>query len=107
MAMADAAVIEKIDVNEVASRHKYKKFAVIFHNDDFTPMDFVIQLLETVFFYSKEESEDIMWKVHNEGKAVVGIFSRDVAETKKAQVDAYSNNFKQPLLCSVEMIDVD
>ena len=100
-------VIDKIDVEKVVEKHKYKKFAVVFHNDDFTPMDFVIQLLVTVFFHSKEKAEELMWKVHNDGRAVVGIFSKDIAETKKAQVDAYAKNFQQPLLCSVEITEVD
>lgn len=103
--MGDTAVKEKIEIS--VTSYNCKKYAVILHNDDFTPMDFVIQLLVTVFFYSKNAAESIMWKIHNDGKAVVGIFSKDVAETKKAQVDAYTNNFKQPLLCSIELLDVD
>ena len=59
-----------------------KKYKVIMHNDDFTPMDFVTYILENIFNKSEQDAFNIMMSVHNNGKAVVGIYSYDMAKTK-------------------------
>lgn len=77
-------------------------YFVILMNDDFTPMDFVTAVLQKFFALSEQRAVEIMWKVHTTGKGVCGIFTRDIAETKAVQINAYSRQNQQPLLCSTE-----
>lgn len=78
-------------------------YKVILINDDYTPMDFVVDVLRSFFSMNVEKATQVMLKVHTEGKGVCGVFSKDVAETKAAQVNDYSRECEQPLLCSVEV----
>jgi ATP-dependent Clp protease adaptor protein ClpS len=78
-------------------------YKVILINDDYTPMDFVVEILRSFFNMNVEKATQIMLKVHTEGKGVCGVYSKDVAETKAAQVNDYSRECEQPLLCSVEV----
>jgi ATP-dependent Clp protease adaptor protein ClpS len=71
-------------------------------NDDYTPMEFVVDVLETFFGMDREKATRIMLHVHTRGKGVCGVFSRDVAETKVAQVNDYARHRQHPLLCSME-----
>ena len=64
-------------------------YKVILMNDDYTPMEFVIHILENFFSLEREKATQIMLKVHTEGSAVVGIFPKDIAETKSEQVNKY------------------
>lgn len=72
-----------------------KKYAVVLLNDDFTPMDFVVMILETVFFKTPVEAETLMKTVHNRGEATVGLYTYDIAVSKaeKAMRLARDNNF--------------
>lgn len=88
-----------------ASKSKLKKppmYKVILNNDDYTPMDFVVEVLMKYFSKSLENANHIMFRVHKEGKAVVGTYSAEIAETKVAQVNQYSRANQHPLLCSME-----
>jgi len=78
-------------------------YKVILINDDYTPMDFVVDVLRAFFDLNAEKATQIMLKVHTEGKGVCGVYSKDIAETKAAQVNDYSKECDQPLLCSVEV----
>jgi ATP-dependent Clp protease adaptor protein ClpS len=78
-------------------------YKVILINDDYTPMDFVVDVLRSFFNMNVEKATQVMLKVHTEGKGVCGVYSKDVAETKAAQVNDYSRECEQPLLCSVEV----
>ena len=78
-------------------------YKVVLFNDDYTPMDFVVDVLCSFFAMNVEKATQIMLKVHTEGKAVCGVFSKDVAETKAQQVNDYSRECEQPLLCNVEV----
>ncbi|MES3006458.1 MAG: ATP-dependent Clp protease adapter ClpS [Pseudomonadota bacterium] len=78
-------------------------YKVVLMNDDYTPMDFVVDVLCSFFGMNVEKATQIMLKVHTEGKAVCGVFSKDVAETKAQQVNDYSRECEQPLLCNVEV----
>jgi len=78
-------------------------YKVVLMNDDYTPMDFVVEVLCSFFGMNVEKATQIMLKVHTEGKAVCGVFSKDVAETKAQQVNDYSRDCEQPLLCNVEV----
>ena len=87
-------------------RPKVKKpplYKVVMMNDDYTPMDFVVEVLEGFFSMDREKATRVMLTVHTEGKAVCGIFTRDVAETKAAQVVDYARENSHPLMCQVEM----
>jgi len=78
-------------------------YKVVLFNDDYTPMDFVVDVLCSFFAMNVEKATQIMLKVHTEGKAVCGVYSKDVAETKAQQVNDYSRECEQPLLCNVEV----
>jgi ATP-dependent Clp protease adaptor protein ClpS len=77
-------------------------YKVLLFNDDFTTMEFVIEVLTTFFSKSMEQAVQIMLKVHNEGSAVCGVYTKDVAETKVAQVSAFSTQHGHPLRCHME-----
>ena len=77
-------------------------YNVVLNNDDYTPMDFVIEILERFFSLDIEKATEIMLKVHYEGKAICGTYSAEIAETKVAQVTMYSKENEHPLLCTME-----
>lgn len=77
-------------------------YRVILFNDDYTTMDFVIEVLQRFFAMNRERAMQIMLKVHNEGSAVCGVYSLDVAETKVAQVSEFAKQHGHPLRCSME-----
>lgn len=85
----------------VAPPSRYK---VILLNDDFTPMEFVVEVLEKFFHMSEEQATQVMLRIHHQGKAVCGIFSRDIAETKAFQVIRYARENQHPLLCEIEKV---
>jgi ATP-dependent Clp protease adaptor protein ClpS len=75
---------------------------VLLLNDDFTPMDFVIVVLEKFFNLSREQAIQIMLKVHREGKGVCGVYPYDIAVTKVDQVSAFARQHQHPLACVME-----
>lgn len=77
-------------------------YKVLLMNDDYTPMEFVVTVLVNFFHMPVEKATQIMLKVHTEGKAVCGVYSRDVAETKAEQVNEFAREHNHPLLCHVE-----
>lgn len=77
-------------------------YKVVLMNDDYTPMDFVVMVLESVFNKDHAEALEIMLQVHNKGAAVVGIYTRDVAETKAGIVVEHARINEYPLQCTVE-----
>jgi len=77
-------------------------YKVVLFNDDYTPMDFVVEVLETFFSLNRELATKIMLTVHTEGRAVCGLFTRDIAETKAMQVNQYARESQHPLLCEIE-----
>jgi ATP-dependent Clp protease adaptor protein ClpS len=81
-----------------------KLFKVLLHNDNFTTMDFVVQVLETVFFKSPAEATQIMISVHQKGVGMCGIYPYDVAESKVEQVHLLSRQNQFPLKSSLEEI---
>ena len=80
-------------------------YKVLLHNDDYTPMEFVVHILEQFFAMNREKATQIMLTVHTEGAATVGIFPRDIAETKSEQVNQYAQENNHPLISTVEMTD--
>ena len=88
-----------------ARRTKTKQppmFKVLLLNDDYTPMDFVVGVLQRFFALSRERATQVMLKVHQEGMGVCGIFPRDVAATKVEQVKSYAKQHQHPLQCVME-----
>ena len=77
-------------------------YKVVLHNDDYTPMEFVVILLEQLFGMPREKATQVMLHVHTRGKGVCGVFTKEVAETKVAQVNEYSRQNQHPLLCAME-----
>ncbi|AUX72258.1 ATP-dependent Clp protease adapter ClpS [Erwinia pyrifoliae] len=77
-------------------------YKVILNNDDFTPMEFVIDVLQKFFSYDIERATQLMLTVHYQGKAVCGVFTAEVAETKVAHVNKYARDNEHPLLCTLE-----
>ena len=77
-------------------------FKVVLINDDYTPMEFVVHVLESFFRMDSETAVRIMLHVHTRGKGVCGIFTREIAETKVEQVNDYARANQHPLLCAME-----
>ena len=81
---------------------KPRLFKVILHNDDYTPMDFVISVLEIIFHKNYAESTQIMLNVHNKGKGICGVYTFGIAETKVHQVEEMAEKNEYPLKASLE-----
>lgn len=77
-------------------------YKVILINDDYTPMEFVIDVLQKFFSYDVERATQLMLRVHYQGKAVCGIYTAEVAETKAVHVNRYARENEHPLLCTLE-----
>lgn len=77
-------------------------YKVVLLNDDYTTMDFVVEVLQTIFGMDFERANQVMLKVHQEGSAVCGIYPKDLAETKVAQVVALARRHEHPLRCVTE-----
>ncbi|MFT7223508.1 MAG: ATP-dependent Clp protease adaptor protein ClpS [Cellvibrionaceae bacterium] len=90
------------------TKPKLKKpslYEVIMINDDYTPMEFVVHILQSFFVMDREKATRVMLQVHTEGRAVCGIYTREVAETKVAQVIDYAQKNEHPLLCDIQAAD--
>lgn len=77
-------------------------WTVILHNDDYTPMDFVIAVLVQIFHKSNSDAEKIMWQVHEKGSARVGLYTKEVAMAKVSQVKRAATSHNHPLQCTAE-----
>ncbi len=80
-------------------------YQVVLINDDFTPMDFVVDVLQIFFAIDKEKATQIMLNIHTKGKGICGVFTRDIAETKVIQVNDYARQNQHPLLCVMEEVE--
>ncbi|MGA9852290.1 MAG: ATP-dependent Clp protease adapter ClpS [Gammaproteobacteria bacterium] len=90
-------------VEEVKPRLKRPPlYKVVLLNDDYTPMEFVVEVLQTFFRMDRTQATQIMLHVHTSGKGVCGVFTYEIAETKAAQVNDYSRKHQHPLLCTLE-----
>ncbi|MFT5675782.1 MAG: ATP-dependent Clp protease adaptor protein ClpS [Paraglaciecola sp.] len=79
-------------------------YKVLINNDDYTPMDFVVEVLIRFFNLDLEKANQIMLTVHYRGRAVCGIYTAEIAETKVMQVTQYAKKHQHPLMCSMEQV---
>lgn len=77
-------------------------YKVLLLNDDYTPMEFVVHILEHIFGKNREEAVDVMLHVHRHGVGICGVFTFEVAETKVAQVIEFARRHQHPLQCTME-----
>ena len=77
-------------------------YKVILLNDNYTPMEFVVRILEHFFGMSREKATQVMLHVHTRGKGICGVYTHEIAETKVAQVNDFSRHHQHPLLCTME-----
>jgi ATP-dependent Clp protease adaptor protein ClpS len=98
----------RYDAHELALREAEPKlkrpplYRVILLNDDYTPMEFVVEVLESVFAMERSQATRVMLEVHTKGKGICGVFSYEIAETKVAQVTSVAQQQQHPLLCTME-----
>jgi ATP-dependent Clp protease adaptor protein ClpS len=87
------------------AKPKLKKpplYRVVLLNDDYTPMEFVVEVLELIFSLDREQATRIMLEVHTKGKGICGVFTYEIAETKVAQVSSFAQQNQHPLLSTLE-----
>jgi ATP-dependent Clp protease adaptor protein ClpS len=96
----DVKVVERTQTQEKLARPR--RYKVLLHNDDYTTMEFVVWVLQSVFNHDETTATQIMLHVHRTGIGVAGVYSRDVAETRVAQVDTLAKDHEFPLRCSME-----
>ena len=87
------------------ARPKVKRpplYRVVLINDDYTPMEFVVDILESVFSMERTRATQVMLEVHTKGKGVCGVYNYEIAETKVAQVMGIAKQHQHPLLCTME-----
>ncbi len=100
--------IDKNDGYEVAVKEAEPKvkrpplYQVVLLNDDFTPMEFVVDILQTIFGMQRTRATQVMLEVHTKGKGICGVFNHEIAETKVAQVMGIAKQQQHPLLCTME-----
>ena len=99
---SDTTVLDRVETAKEAYRPP--KFAVILHNDNFTPMEFVIYLLLEVFGKNVDDAVKLMLQVHNDGKGVCGEWGREVAESYVERVQELAAKAEYPLLCTLEEV---
>lgn len=92
-----------LQVDEAKPRIKRPPlYKVVLLNDDYTPMEFVVEILQQFFHMDRSKATQIMLHVHTRGKGVCGVFPYEIAETKAALVNDYSRKHQHPLLCTLE-----
>jgi ATP-dependent Clp protease adaptor protein ClpS len=96
----DVKVVERTQTKEKLARPN--RWKVLLHNDDYTTMEFVVWVLQAVFHHDETTATQIMLHVHRTGIGVAGVYSREVAETRTAQVEALAREHEFPLRCSME-----
>ena len=102
MAKEQSIVEEKTQSRDQDALQEPPLYKVLLHNDDYTTMDFVVMVLQTVFHKNTEEATRIMLNVHHQGIGIAGIYTREIAETKVAIVHQMAKQHQFPLRCSLE-----
>jgi ATP-dependent Clp protease adaptor protein ClpS len=91
----------KSDLEEI--KIEPSQYQVVMHNDDFTPMEFVVGVLEKFFYMSRAKAAEVMLEAHTKGVAVCGYFVKDTAETKISEIIDYARLHEHPLSCSMDV----
>jgi len=99
--MTNDTILEK-DVDTIDNLKEPGKFKVIVYNDDVTPVEFVVSLLITIFRHPQSSALELTMKIHNEGSAIVGIYTHEIAEQKGMDATTISRNHGYPLIIKVE-----
>ena len=102
MAKEDSFIQEKSETTDRETLQEPPHYKVLLHNDDYTTMDFVVMILQTVFHKSTDEATRIMLNVHHQGVGVAGIYTREIGETKVEIVHRMAKRNQFPLRCSLE-----
>ena len=102
MTKEDSLVKEKTQTRDREVLQEPPRYKVLLHNDDYTTMDFVVMILQTVFLKNTEEATRIMLNVHHQGIGIAGLYTREIAETKVAIVHHMAKQYQFPLRCSLE-----
>nr|WP_320011456.1 ATP-dependent Clp protease adapter ClpS [uncultured Desulfobulbus sp.] len=102
MAKEDSIVQEKLETSDREAVQEPPLYKVLLHNDDYTTMDFVVMILQTVFQKNTEEATQIMLNVHHQGIGIAGVYTREIAETKVETVHQMAKQHQFPLRCSLE-----
>ena len=100
--MSDVETVVKKDTNINLDVKEPKKYQVIFVNDDFTPMEFVIEVLMSIFHHSQQGAEKVMLDVHEKGKGTAGIYFYEIAEQKALETTHLARNSGHPLNVEIE-----
>ncbi|MDJ0813261.1 MAG: ATP-dependent Clp protease adapter ClpS [Woeseiaceae bacterium] len=101
----DNEQLERFDLAVEEARPKLKEpplYRVVLINDDYTPMEFVVDILESIFGMERTRATQVMLEVHTKGKGVCGVYNFEIAETKVAQVMSIAQQHQHPLLCEME-----
>ncbi len=98
--------VDLLEKEEKKSK-KPKLYCVVMLNDDYTPMDFVIWIIQKVFLLPTSEATRLMLDVHNKGSSRIGIFTYDVARSKMERVHELSEQYEHPLKCRLEVVETD
>ncbi len=93
---------ENVNLLERSKTKPPKLYKVVLLNDDFTTMEFVIEVLRVFFSMGQERATQVMLQIHNEGSAVCGVYPKDIAETKVSQVSSFAKQHGHPLRCHTE-----
>ncbi|MCL2457498.1 MAG: ATP-dependent Clp protease adapter ClpS [Desulfobulbus sp.] len=102
MAKEDSFIQEKTETTDREALQEPPLFKVLLHNDDYTTMDFVVMILQTVFHKNTDEATRIMLSVHHQGVAIAGIYTREIGEAKVEIVHRMAKKNQFPLRCSLE-----
>jgi ATP-dependent Clp protease adaptor protein ClpS len=102
MTLSDANISEDVETEQAEKTDEPPMYRVILHNDDFTPRDFVVEILVTVFNKNRDEATSLMLLVHNGDKGMIGVYPFDIAETRVKTATDIAKEFGFPLKITLE-----
>lgn len=108
--MSDELIHSVGSTSTLAEKPALKKppmYQVVMYNDDYTPMDFVVDVLMQIFFLDEAAATSVMMAVHRQGKGVAGVYPKDIAETKTMIVNQVAQEHEHPLKCECEVLPDD
>jgi len=91
-----------VKIKDKIEVQKPKKYKVVLYNDDYTPMEYVVLLLIQLFHMSQEKATSIMLSIHNSGRGIAGVYSKEIADTKASRCNVLSRELGYPLMAEIE-----